>query len=210
MVTIAGGTDQNLGLSFVTVRLGATMSEGSTVLSEGGISIAIRGMECHVIQLITRRFFVEGSGLEAKTWTGMDGTLKATTVDINKPEVHVDTADLGSPYYDSHPGSPCTRGSNSFIMYDHPDMENGTLKWSNRNDWSAFDALSYCLSDGALVGIVWWRVRQTAKGGPRNYETARMPIDNVLVTEGNKVLLARGFKSDFIPFKSNTAIPLPM
>ncbi len=210
MVTITGGADQNLGLNYVTVRLGATLSNGGSVTSAGGISIEIRGIECHIIQLITRRFFVEGSGLEAKTWLGMNNTLKATTVDIDKPEVHVDTADLGSPYYDSHSGSPCIRSGAGLLMYDHPKIENTTFKWYGKNDWSAFDALSFCISDEALVGIVYWSVRQTAKGGTQTNQAIRMPIDNLLVTEENKVLLARGFKSDFIPFRSNTAILLPL
>jgi hypothetical protein len=173
-ITISGGTRITNPVDPVRVTLGCTATQGG-VTKNATIAIEFGGVECHAIQLTTMAEVVGGRPAIRvySIGSGFDFTV---TSDPDSPAWDLDTAEPpqpaipatpttpaipatpGSPYYDS--GYAGQMNDEWFTMVDSPSAEDPDGSDTIEGDYTSFEALTYCLSDKNVIGIVNWGVKK--------------------------------------------------
>lgn len=181
-----GTRHRTVAPSPIRVTTGARLFVNDTATAEG-ISIFVPGIECHILQLCARAMKSDGIYLQAN-WRTVRGSVNATTTDLSKPVLHLDTASTTSAWYDAKPVTgfpPCVRNDDGLLMFDAPQM--GTFRFMSTSDCETFFAITFIVSDGMLASILAWRVVKEFKIAAK-YELGRYPPDNRLVAYANKII----------------------
>ncbi|MGH7224764.1 MAG: hypothetical protein ACRELF_16195, partial [Gemmataceae bacterium] len=134
-----------------------TNARGQAV--ENGITITVEGIEPHVLQLVAREKNIGGQ-FSAETYTAPGGRLG----EFGKPgdrKLHIDSRIPESPYYDHAGNGLQYRDNKSVTIFDQPTVDGvEVLDLNGAGDWTSMVGLSFCISDGGLIGLVYWVIKK--------------------------------------------------
>jgi hypothetical protein len=170
------------------------VSGGRTI--DNGITITVDGTEPHVLQLVSRQKFV-GNEYSSETYTA-PGNRKGTFSQPASRIFHLDAKAKESPYFDAPGNGTCVRETNSVTIFDQPTIEptrgeDDILHLPSEGDWTAMIALSYCITNRGLLGIVRWSVKRTFVGKTAYQIGSICPVGPNLIKLGHGTLTEGGY-----------------
>jgi|SRR5208337_469352 len=202
--TISGGTKITATGDPVTVTLSCVVTHNGKS-TDTTIAIQFGGVECHAVQVYTDAKVVGGRPLKQNFGKDSGGFNDYVTSDPASPEWRVDTTSAASPYFDF--GYSAETQAGKFTMVDGPSMEDPSGTVTSAEDYTGFEAYTYCISDKNVIGVVNWGVVKKT-GRPmapwaKLIDPERIPAPQwwLLLFEGRGILNNRGFNGSlYLPF----------
>ena len=167
-----------------------TNAKGQAV--ENGITISVEGIEPHVLQFVARKKNI-GQQFSTETYNAPGGRLG----EFGSPsdhKVHVDSKIKDNPYYDAMGNGLKYLQGNSLTIFDQPTMDGAKiLDLKGEGDWTSMIGLSFCITDGKLLGLVSWVIKKNFGQSPAYNVKSINPVSAPLIESCRKVLLDDGY-----------------